>query len=152
MVARQRFQLPGYLRPERGQRLPVDARRVYSAEGHCAVSSNGIGVDGKWPRLPKFDTAAVPPGGDQSITLTEEDERMLDQIWAEVRSRPTKVFGGTLPPLPRAGVGTSVLSDGTEHLAPAATGDGSASTPAPNGVRATGGSAKRRRKAAPSAG
>ncbi len=39
----------------------------------------------KFPRRPNFEPRQ--PGGDESIKLTEEDERALDLAWAKVRER-----------------------------------------------------------------
>jgi len=63
-------------------------------------SKGRVGTNGEWPRVPKFDVPGPPPGyprGDH-IVLDEEDERILDKVWAEIRSRPARVFDRTLPP------------------------------------------------------
>ena len=62
-------------------------------------SKGRLGANGAWPRVPKFDVPAPPAGyasGDH-ITL-DDDERILDKVWAEIRSRPARVFDQTLPP------------------------------------------------------
>lgn len=38
--------------------------------------------------LRRHDTDAPVPRGDQSITLDEDDERILDKVWAEVGRHP----------------------------------------------------------------
>jgi hypothetical protein len=75
------------------------------------MSSERIGADGKWPRVPKFDIPDLPPGGDQ-LVLDEEDERILDKVWADIRSRPARIFGRTLPPLADRHSGATPPLDG----------------------------------------
>jgi hypothetical protein len=133
--------------------VPAHARRVYSAEGDCPVSSNRIGPHDKWPRIPNFDTTGVPPGGDQSIILSEEDERLLDEIWAEVRRRPAKVFGGTLPPIPEGGGDALESAGGASAATSSDRGDARNASSNRNGTSSSAaGAAKRRRKAAPTTG
>src|SRR5437868_6061913 len=65
------------------------------------MSSGCMGTDSRWPRVPKFEIPDLPPGkpsGDH-IALDEDDERILDKVWADIRKRPARLFGRTLPPL-----------------------------------------------------
>lgn len=84
------------------------------------MSKKRRGANGEWPRVPTFlDLPEHPPGmpsGDH-ITLDEEDERILDQVWAEVRSRPTKLFGQTLPRLPSSASESDVAADAAQAQA-----------------------------------
>jgi hypothetical protein len=73
-----------------------------------------IGANGVWPRVPKFDVPTPPagyPSGDH-ITLDEDDERILDKVWAEIRSRPARAFDQTLPPASDAAPQAGPPTDG----------------------------------------
>jgi hypothetical protein len=65
------------------------------------VSKRRLGTDGEWPRIPKFlDSPPRPagiPSGDH-IVLDDDDERILDKVWAEIRGQGTAIFARTLPP------------------------------------------------------
>jgi hypothetical protein len=51
--------------------------------------------------------------------LTEEDERLLDTAWAEIRRRPLQVFDRTLPALPDSEGEPRTHSDGKARHMPA---------------------------------
>ncbi len=72
-----------------------------------------------FPQEHNFALPGVPPGGEQSVTLTEEDERVLDAAWAEIRRHPLKVFDCTLPRLPGSESKSHAHSDISAHHTPA---------------------------------
>ena len=88
------------------------------------MSSDSIRTDGQWPRVPKFDIPDLPPGGDQ-LVLDEEDERILDKVWADIRSRPARIFDRTLPALASQDNEVTTREEGCERP-PAADAEGGA--------------------------
>ena len=52
----------------------------------------------RFPKRPNFSQVSGQPRGDESITLTAEDERILDELAAKRRRERLKAFEGEQQP------------------------------------------------------
>lgn len=56
------------------------------------MSKERLGANGVWPRVPTFPDSPPRPAGiprGDHIVLDEDDECILDKVWAEVIGTPT---------------------------------------------------------------